>query len=249
MNLQTRVINILSKPTQEWPVIASETTDVASLYKEYIMLLAAIPAICGFLGMTLIGVSVPFMGQIRTPMVSGLAGLVVGYALSLAGIFLAAFIVDKLAPSFQSSGGIVQALKMVAFASTPSWVAGVLQLIPLLGSTGVAGSPLRRLPVLSRSALGDENSSRQSHSLHDRLRDRDYCDLRGHGFNLWRLRGWFTVHVLRKFCGNPEVGGLSPVRDPTAKNAKGAKQAVSNLFASTHQFLSMVADSLNVVAS
>jgi len=42
--------------------------------------------------------------------------------------------VDKLAPSFQSSGGIVQALKMVAFASTPSWVAGVLQLVPLLGA-------------------------------------------------------------------------------------------------------------------
>jgi Yip1 domain len=134
MNLQTRVINILSKPKQEWPAIASEATDVAALYKEYIMPLAAIPAICGFLGMTLIGVSVPFMGQIRTPMVSGLAGLVVGYLLSLAGIFLAAFIVDKLAPSFQSSGGIVQALKMVAFASTPSWIAGVLQLIPLLGA-------------------------------------------------------------------------------------------------------------------
>jgi amino acid transporter len=125
MNLQTRVINILSKPAQEWPVIASESTDVASLYKEYIMPLAAIPAICGFLGMTLIGV---------TPMVSGLAGLIVGYVLSLVGIFLAAFIVDKLAPSFQSSGGIVQALKMVAFASTPSWVAGVLQLVPLLGA-------------------------------------------------------------------------------------------------------------------
>ena len=133
MNLQTRVINILSKPAQEWPVIASESTDVAALYKEYIVPLAAIPAICGFLGMTLIGVTVPFMGQIRTPLVSGLAGLIVGYVLALVGIFLAAFIVDKLAPSFQSSGGIVQALKMVAFASTPSWVAGVLQLIPMLG--------------------------------------------------------------------------------------------------------------------
>jgi uncharacterized membrane protein len=133
MNLQTRVINILSKPAQEWPVIASESTDVAALYKEYIIPLAAIPAICGFLGMTLIGVTVPFMGQMRTPIASGLAGLIVGYVLSLVGIFLAAFIVDKLAPSFQSSGGIVQALKMVAFASTPSWVAGVLQLLPLLG--------------------------------------------------------------------------------------------------------------------
>jgi hypothetical protein len=133
MNLQTRVVNILTKPAQEWPVIASESTDVAALYKEYIIPLAAIPAICGFLGMTLIGVTVPFMGQIRTPMVSGLAGLIVGYVLSLVGVFLAAFIVDKLAPSFQSSGGIVQALKMVAFASTATWVAGLLQLVPALG--------------------------------------------------------------------------------------------------------------------
>jgi hypothetical protein len=133
MNLQTRVINILTKPAQEWPVIASESTDVAALYKEYIIPLAAIPAICGFLGLTIIGVTVPFMGQIRTPMFSGLAGLIVGYVLSMVGIFLAAFIVDKLAPSFQSSGGIVQALKMVAFASTATWVAGVLQLVPALG--------------------------------------------------------------------------------------------------------------------
>lgn len=134
MNLQTRVINILSKPKEEWPIIASESTDVAALYKEYIMPLAAIPAICGFVGMTVVGVSVPFLGQIRTPIASAITGLVVGYVLSLLGVFLAGFIVDKLAPSFQSSGGIVQALKMVAFASTASWVAGVLQLVPLLGA-------------------------------------------------------------------------------------------------------------------
>ena len=134
MNLQTRVINILSKPKLEWPVIASESTDTAALFKEYIMPLAAIPAICGFVGMTMVGVSVPFMGNIRTPSVTGITGLVVGYVLALVGVFVAAFIVDKLAPSFQSSGGFVQALKMVAYASTASWVAGVLQLVPVLAA-------------------------------------------------------------------------------------------------------------------
>lgn len=132
MNLQARVINILTKPKQEWPVIASESTDVASLYKTYIAPLSAIPVLCGFLGMTVIGVTVPFMGTFRTPISSGVSGLVVGYVLSLLGTYLAAFIVDKLAPSFQSSGGIVQALKMVAFASTASWVAGVLRIVPAL---------------------------------------------------------------------------------------------------------------------
>ena len=183
MNLQTRVINILSKPKQEWPVIASESTDVAALYKEYIMPLAAIPAICGFLGMTLIGVTIPLVGQIRTPMASGLAGLVVGYVLSLVGIFLAAFIVDKLAPSFQSSGGLVQALKMVAYASTPSWVAGVLQLVPATGRARSAGSPVWRLSFLSGPAFRDENASRQGDSLHGCFCDRDYCDLRCDRFN------------------------------------------------------------------
>jgi len=133
MNLQTRVINILSKPSQEWPVIASESTDIAALYKDYIMPLSAIPAICGFLGMTTMGVTIPLAGNVRTPTVSGFIGMVVGYGFSLVGIFLSAFIVDKLAPSFQSSGGIVQAMKMMAFSSTAPWLAGVLHLVPVLG--------------------------------------------------------------------------------------------------------------------
>ena len=32
MNLQARVVNILTRPAAEWPIIASEPTDVASLY-------------------------------------------------------------------------------------------------------------------------------------------------------------------------------------------------------------------------
>jgi hypothetical protein len=130
MNLQSRVINILTKPKQEWPVISVEATDVATLYKEYIAPLAAIPAVCGFLGMTIIGVSLPFVGNIRTSMGSGLTSLIIRFLLSLVGVYLAAFIIEKLAPNFQSTPGIVPALKMVAYASTASWVAGVLLIFP-----------------------------------------------------------------------------------------------------------------------
>jgi hypothetical protein len=132
MNLQSRVMNILTKPKEEWPVIATEATDISSLYKEYIVLLAAIPAVCGFIGMTIVGISLPFVGTYRTPISSGLSSMIVQYVLSLAGVYVAAIIIEKLAPTFQSSGGIVQALKMVAYASTPAWVAGVLGLIPAL---------------------------------------------------------------------------------------------------------------------
>ena len=63
LNLQSRILNILTKPKEEWPAIANESTDVVTLYKEYVAPLSAIPAICGFLGMTMIGVTVPSIGQ------------------------------------------------------------------------------------------------------------------------------------------------------------------------------------------
>src|SRR5262245_38227960 len=134
VNLQSRIFNILTKPKEEWPVIANESTDVVALYKEYVVPLSAIPAICGFLGMTMIGVTVPFTGSIRTPIGSAFTELVVGYILAMLATYLAALVVDKLAPTFQSAGGIVPALKMVAFSSTAVWVAGIVRVVPALGA-------------------------------------------------------------------------------------------------------------------
>jgi Yip1 domain len=134
VNLQSRIFNILTKPKEEWPVIANESTDVVTLYKEYVAPLSAIPAICGFLGMTTIGVTVPSMGNIRAPIGSAFTELVVGYILALLATYLAALVVNKLAPTFQSGGGIVPALKMVAFSSTAVWVTGIVRVVPALGA-------------------------------------------------------------------------------------------------------------------
>jgi hypothetical protein len=131
-NLQTRVVNILTKPTQEWPVIAAEPKDIAGLYSKYIVLLAAIPAICGAIGRSVIGVSYGF-GTYRAPFVNSIVMAVVQYVLTLVGVFVGAFVIAKLAPNFQSDPDTAQATKLVAYASTPGWVAGVLLLIPALG--------------------------------------------------------------------------------------------------------------------
>ena len=133
MNLQTRVTNILTKPKEEWPVIAGETTDVATLFKSYIAILAAIPPIGTFIGTTLIGVTVPILGTYRVGMAHGLASACLQYVFGLIGVYVASFVIDKLAPTFQSQSSMVQALKLVAYASTPTWVAGVLYIIPMLG--------------------------------------------------------------------------------------------------------------------
>ncbi len=133
MNLQLRITNILTKPKEEWAVIATESTDVATLFREYIVLLAAIPAIASFIGMTIVGIPAPFLGTIRIGLVSGLVHLLVGYVLTLVSYLVAAIVIEKLAPTFESRGSLLQALKMVAYASTPVWIAGVLAIYPPLG--------------------------------------------------------------------------------------------------------------------
>jgi hypothetical protein len=132
----TRITNILTKPKEEWRVIDGESTSVAALYSGYIMILAAIPVVASFIKMSLIGTSVLFT-TVRVGIVGGLIGAIVGYVLSLAGVYLAAFVVQKMAPTFQSQGDLPQALKLVAYSYTAAWVAGVFNILPIIGILGV----------------------------------------------------------------------------------------------------------------
>lgn len=131
--LVARAKAILLSPKTEWPVIAGEQTTVADLYKGYIVPLAAIPAIFGFLHMSVIGMQIMFAGTVRVGIGTGLTTMVVTYVLSLVMVYVMALIVDALAPTFGGQKNRVQALKAVAFAYTASWVANIGQIIPGLG--------------------------------------------------------------------------------------------------------------------
>ena len=131
--LIARVKNILLTPKTEWPVIAAEPDTVAGLYTNYIVILAAIPAVCSFIKMTVFGISIPFVGTTRVGLFSGLTNAILTYAVSLGITFVVALIIDFLAPTFGGQKNQVQALKTAAYGYTASWVAGVFYLLPGLG--------------------------------------------------------------------------------------------------------------------
>lgn len=133
MNLQTRVVNILTKPGDEWPVIAAEPATVAGIYSGYVAILAAIPAVCSLIGSTIFGITLPIIGTYRVGLSQGVTTMVLTYVMSLAGVYIAALVIQKLAPTFQSDADLVQAFKLVAYSMTAPWVAGVLNIIPALG--------------------------------------------------------------------------------------------------------------------
>lgn len=136
MNLATRIQDILLKPRQAWAAIEAEPTDTATLYKSFLLPLAAIPALASFVGHSLVGVGA-FGFSYRVPLVSGLVQMVVMYAISLAMIFVMALVVDALAPTFGGTRNRGQALKLVAYGSTAAFVGGIFSLIPALSMLGL----------------------------------------------------------------------------------------------------------------
>lgn len=134
LNLVDRVKNILLVPRQEWPVIGQEQDSIAGLYTRYILLLSALPAVAGFIKFSLIGTSIPLTGvTVRVGVFSGLFSMLVQYGLGLLAVYLLAMIVEALAPTFGGQKNRVQALKVVAYAYTASWVASVAVILPWIG--------------------------------------------------------------------------------------------------------------------
>jgi hypothetical protein len=135
--LIARVKAIILTPAKEWLAIDAETSSQRAIYIQYVAPLAAIGAIAGFIGRSIVGVSIPFLGTYRTPFVSGLVMAIVMYALTLLSVFILALLVDALAPTFGGEKNSLRALKVSAYSYTPAWIAAVFQIIPSLGIIGL----------------------------------------------------------------------------------------------------------------
>lgn len=139
MNLIERVKKITLTPAAEWPVIEAEPESTASLYTNYILILAAIPAIAGFLGGWLFGYSLGPAAVIRTSFFGGLGVAVTQYLISLAMVFIVARAVSFLAPNFGGVKDDMSGLKLIAYSWTPVWIAGIFGLIPGLRFLAILG--------------------------------------------------------------------------------------------------------------
>jgi hypothetical protein len=130
-----RAKKLILQPKQEWQAIDGEPHTVQDLYTQYVMILAAIPALCGFIGFSIVGFGA-FGATYRVPIGAGIAHLVVSYLLSLGWVYALALIIDAFAAKFDAKRDFDQALKVAAFTATPAWIAGVFNIIPSLSIIG-----------------------------------------------------------------------------------------------------------------
>jgi Yip1 domain len=138
MDIVARAKGLITRPREEWGVIAGEASDTASLFKGYVIPMSAIPAIAGFIGLALFARMFAF----ALPCFSVGALLlqsIVSYVLGLAGVWVFGKIIQVLAPRFGGTGEEVPAMKLAAYTPTASWLAGAFAIVPPLAILGLLG--------------------------------------------------------------------------------------------------------------
>jgi len=147
---------MMTDPAAAWAHIEHESGDPALLLSRYVALLALIPALSSFIGVSVIGGTVPEGGIVRMPIFDGLFGAIFGYAMAFVTVLLLALVIDALAPIFGGRRSFASAFKLAVYSYTPVWLAGVFLLLPglrFLALIGLYGAYVlgAGLPLLMKS--------------------------------------------------------------------------------------------------
>jgi uncharacterized membrane protein len=135
MNLVARAKAILMTPKQAWAVIDGEALNVSALLTGYVIPLALIGPIASFIGLSILG-----NGFFRLGFGMGISRAIVAFVLAIVGVFVLAWVINALAPSFGAKQEMPQAIKLAAYSMTAAWVAGIFYLIPTLSILALIGA-------------------------------------------------------------------------------------------------------------
>jgi len=120
-------------------MIANETIPKQRLFLNYAIPLALIGPLADWLGMSLIGVDLPFIGMVRAPYWQGLASAIMAFVFVLAGVYLVSIIINLLAPRFAAEKDSRQALKIVIYSYTPAGLMGIFGILPMFSLVAILG--------------------------------------------------------------------------------------------------------------
>ena len=131
MNLINRVKGIILNPKNEWNTIQQEQTSSATVLTSYLIPLVLIPVVASFIGYGLIGRNMPIIGHVSS-MSFGIRYAILMLVNMVAGVYLTAFVIDALAPSFSATKNYNNAFRLVVYSYTPMLVAGIFYILPAL---------------------------------------------------------------------------------------------------------------------
>jgi len=124
-----RLQEIMFNPKGCWTHIKSEALSPKELFSRYIIPLELLSTLCTLIGGVFIGINTG-VGTYRVSLFDELIYCTFAFFANLAALLIGAFVIEKLAPKFETSVTFPEALRLVGFAATPGLLAGILGITP-----------------------------------------------------------------------------------------------------------------------
>lgn len=138
------VWGLLTHPNREWQQIRGENETVSHFYGSHVLVMAAIPVICAFIGTTVVGwhFGTTETGMARTISVSPSTAVllaVIFYALILGAVWLMGNVIHWLARRYPERPDLSHCVVFAGYMATPMFLSGIVALYPLVWLCLLAG--------------------------------------------------------------------------------------------------------------
>jgi len=139
------VWGLLTNPQREWKAIRKERCTISHCYYSHVLILAAIPAIAGFIGTTYVGWSVAREAH-KLTFQSALQISLLFYLTMLVAVFTVGKLIQWMGQTYGARQSLAQSISLAAYTATPLFLFGIMLVYPLLWLILLLG-----LPVLAYS--------------------------------------------------------------------------------------------------
>jgi hypothetical protein len=139
--LLSHVWGLFSHPEKEWKTIRDEQCTVTRCYCSHVLILAAIPAIAGYVGTTLVGWQVTGREVHKLTPDSALQIAILFYFTMLVGVFSMGALIHWMGKTYGSKQPLPQCIALAAYTATPLFLIGIMMLYPKLWLNMLIGLP------------------------------------------------------------------------------------------------------------
>jgi hypothetical protein len=135
------VWGLFFQPKKEWKSIKEERCSIGKCFCSHVLILAAIPAVAGYIGTTQVGWSFGSFEVHRLTTQSALQIAIITYLTMLVAVFSLGKAIHWMGQTYGSKQTLPQAIALAAYTATPLWVMGLFFLYPVLWVNMLIGLP------------------------------------------------------------------------------------------------------------
>jgi len=132
---------LFTDPKREWGAIRDDKCTIGKCYAVHVLILAAIPAISGFIGTTQFGWQIGAGDPVRLTTQSAVTIALLYYLAMLVGVFSIGWMINWMADTYGADVQLSQCVVLAAYTATPLFLIGIMELYPVLWLNMVLGIP------------------------------------------------------------------------------------------------------------